>query len=230
MAPPPATSTTKVPSGNRTVQLKKKLKRKQTGPRTARTLDDTRKPPTSTPKLDDKLRRLAQDYFDFVNKNNDIVHQKVVKYVETHTVAQLCGTVVKAGMPDFWKAQIENDKVNLDELAARLAIYIQLQTKSSKRGTYLSLGSPNSTIQTTLAFSSSVAAGTRSSTRGRNARRKWAMYAGKGASWSGATQSRAWSHSAGATKASNVYFYNFDGQRKPGKTSPWFSGRPKTTP
>jgi hypothetical protein len=89
-----------------------------------------------------------------------------------------------------------------------VAIDVQLQTGPAKRGTYLSIGRPNTTTQTTLAFPSSVVAGTRSSTRGRNARRKWALYSGRGASWSGATQSRAWSHSAGATKASNVYFYD----------------------
>jgi hypothetical protein len=190
MASSPATSTTKAPSGKRTVQRKKKLKRKQTGPRTAKTLNDTKKPSTSTPKLDEKLREPVEKHHNFVSENSDRIHQKVVKYMENHTVAQLCETV-KAGMPDFWKAQIENDEVDLDALAARLVVDIQLQTNSSKRGTYLSLGRPNSTIQTSLAFPSSVVTGTRSSTRGRNARRKWAMYAGKGASWSGATQSRA---------------------------------------
>jgi hypothetical protein len=203
MAPPPATSTSKVPSGKRTVQLKKKLKRKQTGPRTAKTLNDTKKPSTSTPKLDGKLRELVEEHHNFVSENSDRIHQKVVKYMETHTVAQLCETG-KAGMPDFWKAQIENDEVNLDELAARLLIDTQLQTKSSKRGTYLSLGRPSTTTQTSLAFPSSVVTGTRSSTRGRNAKRNWALYAGKSASWSGATQSRAWSHSVGGTKAEGV--------------------------
>jgi hypothetical protein len=123
--------------------------------------------------------------------------------MENHTVAQLC-EIVKAKMPDFWQKQIENDEVDLDELAARVAIDVQLQTGPAKRGTYLSIGRPNPTILTSLAFPSSVVARTRSSTRGRNARREWAMYAGMGVSWSGATQSRAWSHSVGGTKAEGV--------------------------
>jgi hypothetical protein len=179
MAPSPAPSTPKVPPSKRRLALKKKVSRKRTGPRSPNAAS-TPKPAIPTPKLDEKLRELVEEHYSFVSENNRI-HQNVVKYMEDHTVAELCETV-KAGIPDFWKVQIENDEVDLDELAARVAIDVQLQTGPAKRGTYLSIGRPNTTTQTTLAFPSSVVAGTRSSTRGRNARRKWALYSGRGAS------------------------------------------------
>jgi hypothetical protein len=112
---PPAPSNRKVPSGKRTVQLKKKLKRKQPRPRVAKTPNDTRKPTMSTPKLDEKLRELVEEHYNFVSDHSDKIYQEVVKYMENHTVAELC-EIVKAGMPDFWKGQIEEDEVDLDAL------------------------------------------------------------------------------------------------------------------
>jgi hypothetical protein len=110
-------------------------------------------------------------------------------------------------MPDFWQAQFENHELDLEALAARLAVDIQLRRSSRKRGTHLSIGRPNSATQLSLAFPSSVAAGTRASTRGRNASRKWALYAGKSAEWSRATAGRASSHSLGATTGRDVVFH-----------------------
>jgi hypothetical protein len=47
-------------------------------------------------------------------------------------------------MPDFLKTQLENYEVDLDALAARVSLDRQLQTSTTKRGTYLSLGRPDS--------------------------------------------------------------------------------------
>jgi hypothetical protein len=101
------------------------------------------KPVISTPNRDRKLRKLVQDHFDYVDKNHDICHQKVTKYFESHTVSQVCATV-KSGIPDFLKFQLEKDEVDLDTLAARVSIDMQLQTSTTKRGAYLSSGRPGS--------------------------------------------------------------------------------------
>jgi hypothetical protein len=69
----------------------------------------------STPKLDEKLRELVEEHYNFVSDHSDKIYQEVVKYMENHTVAELC-EIVKAGMPDFWKGQIEEDEVDLDAL------------------------------------------------------------------------------------------------------------------
>jgi hypothetical protein len=95
-------------------------------------------PSMSTPNLDRKLRKLVQDHFNYVDENHDICHQKVTKYFESHTISQVCATV-KSGIPDFLKFQLENDEVDLDALAARVSIDMQLQPSTTKRGIYLSL-------------------------------------------------------------------------------------------
>jgi hypothetical protein len=61
--------------------------------------------------------------------------------------------------------------------------------------------------QLKLAFPSTVVACTRSSTRGKNARRKWTIYGGKGASWKAGASSRSTNHSNSAAHAANPEDY-----------------------
>ncbi|KAG9739520.1 hypothetical protein KCU73_g9461, partial [Aureobasidium melanogenum] len=80
---------------------------------------------------------------------------------------------------------LNEDNVDLDAIAARVAIDLELQPTTGKRGTYLLLGRPRSLTQTTIALPATTIAGVRRSSRARNPEHKWALYGGKFARWKG---------------------------------------------
>jgi hypothetical protein len=73
-------------------------------------------------------------------------------------------------MPEFLQNQLNEDRVDLDALAARVSIDLQLQPTLGKRGTYLLIGKPRHLIQTTFALPATKVAGVRK--RGR----KWSPW------------------------------------------------------
>jgi hypothetical protein len=102
--------------------------------------------------------------------------------------------------------QLNEDNVDLDAIAARVSIDLELQPTTGKRGTYLLLGRPRSLTQTTIALPATTIAGVRRSSRARNPEHKWALYGGKFARWKGIVN-RASRHRMGLTGEDDLQVY-----------------------
>ncbi|KAH0291490.1 hypothetical protein M436DRAFT_79404 [Aureobasidium namibiae CBS 147.97] len=176
------------------------------------------KRPARTPRADaqnktkSKLRQdveaLVRDHFMLINDSPDRIHEAVASNVQSTTVTAFSHKVVdppvKDGIPDFLRDQLNEDKVDLDALTARVSVDLQLQPTRGRRGTYLHLGRLRVLVQTKIALPATTVSGVRRTNR--NPGRKGALYGGKSAQWKG-IPTRTSRHKQGLTGEKDLQIY-----------------------